>query len=107
MRQMPNLRYTARGRPHIWHRRLRRVVNFGVCFAFANFDLLATVHSLFCNLSVDSSRQQPVIVPWISQATRYFFLDSFTSSVWNGMPICVSSSRDSSSVAFLITKVMF
>ena len=25
MRQMPNLRYTARGRPHIWHRRLKRV----------------------------------------------------------------------------------
>ena len=42
IRQMPNLRYTARGRPHSLHRRLSRVENFGVSFAFAIFDLLAT-----------------------------------------------------------------
>ena len=42
MRQMPNLRYTARGRPHILHRNLRRVLNLGVCFDLAVFDLLAT-----------------------------------------------------------------
>jgi hypothetical protein len=42
MRQMPNLRYTARGRPHSRQRFSRRVLNFGVAFAFAIFDLLAT-----------------------------------------------------------------
>jgi hypothetical protein len=42
MRQMPNLRYTARGRPHIWHRRFRRVEYFGSRFDIAIFDLLAT-----------------------------------------------------------------
>jgi hypothetical protein len=39
---MPNFRYTARGRPHIWQRRTRRVENFGVSLALATFDLLAT-----------------------------------------------------------------
>jgi hypothetical protein len=38
---MPNLRYTARGRPHSSHRRFRRVENFGVRFDFSIFDLLA------------------------------------------------------------------
>ncbi len=42
MRQMPNLRYTARERPHSLQRRLRRVVNFGARLALANLDLLAT-----------------------------------------------------------------
>lgn len=42
MRQMPNFRYTARGRPHIRHLRRRRVENFGGCNALARFDLLAT-----------------------------------------------------------------
>jgi hypothetical protein len=42
MRQMPNLRYTARGRPHSRQRFSRRVLNFGVLFALAIFDLLAT-----------------------------------------------------------------
>ena len=41
MRQMPNLRYTARGRPQSLQRELRRVENFGVIFAFAILDLLA------------------------------------------------------------------
>jgi hypothetical protein len=39
---MPNLRYTARGRPQSRHRFSRRVLNFGVAFALAIFDLLAT-----------------------------------------------------------------
>jgi hypothetical protein len=42
MRQTPNLRYTARGRPHSLQRDSRRVENFGVRLAFAIFDLLAT-----------------------------------------------------------------
>jgi hypothetical protein len=42
IRQMPNLRYTARARPQILQRRFSRVVNFGVSFILANLDLLAT-----------------------------------------------------------------
>jgi hypothetical protein len=42
MRQMPNLRYTARGRPHRRQRFSARELNFGVRLAFAIFDLLAT-----------------------------------------------------------------
>src|SRR5665647_2311980 len=34
MRQSPNLRYTARGRPQRWHRLLPRTPNFGVLSAF-------------------------------------------------------------------------
>jgi hypothetical protein len=42
MRQTPNLRYTARGRPHNLQRRRARVENFGTSFDLAIFDLLAT-----------------------------------------------------------------
>jgi hypothetical protein len=41
MRQIPNFRYTARGRPQIRHRRTARVENFGFRSALAIFDLLA------------------------------------------------------------------
>ena len=41
IRQMPNLRYTARGRPQILQRRTSRVENFGLRLAIAIFDLLA------------------------------------------------------------------
>jgi hypothetical protein len=41
IRQIPNLRYTARGRPQILHRRTSRVLYFGVSLALAIFDLLA------------------------------------------------------------------
>jgi hypothetical protein len=41
IRQMPNLRYTARGRPHKRHRLCRRVENFGGRFALMIFALLA------------------------------------------------------------------
>ena len=50
MRQMPNLRYTARGRPHSLQRLSRRVLNFGVRFALAIFDLLATGLVSSCSL---------------------------------------------------------
>ena len=43
MRQVPNLRYTARGRPHNMHRRTVRVENFGGRLAAAIFDLLAMI----------------------------------------------------------------
>jgi hypothetical protein len=42
IRQMPNLRYTARGRPHSLQRDSLRVLNFGFRLALAIFDLLAT-----------------------------------------------------------------
>lgn len=41
IRQMPNLRYTARGRPHKRHRLFRRVANFGGLFALLILALLA------------------------------------------------------------------
>jgi hypothetical protein len=45
---MPNFWYTARGRPQSWQRFSRRELNFGVRFALAIFDLLATAFdSLF------------------------------------------------------------
>lgn len=42
MRQMANLRYTARGLPHNLQRRTPRVANFGTRLALAILDLLAT-----------------------------------------------------------------
>ena len=41
IRQIPNLRYTARGRPQSPHRRSLREENFGVRSAFTIFALLA------------------------------------------------------------------
>lgn len=55
IRQMPNLRYTARDRPHNLQRRFNRVANFGVSLAFAILDLLATVHHLSWDRIVFSS----------------------------------------------------
>ncbi len=45
IRQVPNLRYTARGRPQSMHRCTFRVENFGGRFAAAIFDLLAILDS--------------------------------------------------------------
>ena len=44
IRQMPNFRYTARGRPHNWQRRRSRVENFG--FQLRLRDLRFTGHRL-------------------------------------------------------------
>jgi len=77
MRQMPNFRYTARGRPQSRHRRTRRVENFGGRFAIAIFDLLAMQYS--CG----------------SYAARI------------GMPSRRNSSRASSSFSALVTTVTF
>mgnify|MGYP007023484800 CR=1 FL=1 len=41
IRQMPNLRYTARDRPHNRQRLCRRVGNFGATFALIILALLA------------------------------------------------------------------
>jgi hypothetical protein len=41
MRQIRNLRYTARGLPQSWQRCSFRELNLGTRFAFAIFDLLA------------------------------------------------------------------
>jgi hypothetical protein len=45
IRQIPNFRYTARGRPQMRHRRTKRVENLGLRNAIAIFDLLAIVVS--------------------------------------------------------------
>jgi len=45
IRHVPNLRYTARGRPQSMHRCTFRVENFGGRFAAAIFDLLAILDS--------------------------------------------------------------
>jgi hypothetical protein len=55
---MPNLRYTARGRPHSLQRFSRRVLNLGVALALAIFDLLATEFGFLGNwLSAIGSQQ--------------------------------------------------
>jgi len=43
MRQVPNFRYTARGRPQSMQRRTTRVEYLGLRFAAAILDLLAMV----------------------------------------------------------------
>lgn len=100
MRQMPNLRYTARGRPQSWHRRRSRVENFGGRFALAIFDLLATTNTLSEGTQIPRPRRP-------SRRNRYFLRVGGGCSLWNGIPSWVSSSRDSSSVALRTTKVMF
>jgi hypothetical protein len=54
IRQIPNFRYTARGRPQILHRRSWRVVNLGVRSALAILDLLAMQ---FCPLLFSPRRR--------------------------------------------------
>ena len=56
MRQVPNLRYTARGLPHSMHRRIVRVENFGGRFAAAILDLLAIIFTNRHYLNIDGIR---------------------------------------------------
>jgi hypothetical protein len=42
MRQIPNLRRYARGRPHLLHRKYALTLNFGGLFAFATKHFFAT-----------------------------------------------------------------
>ena len=92
---MPNLRYTARGRPHNLQRRRSRVVNLGVSLDLATLDLLATWVLPFQNQ------------PCQNQRVGYLPLPVGVSTAWNGIPSIVSSSRDSSLFEFEITIAIF
>jgi hypothetical protein len=65
MRQMPNLRYTARGRPQSLQRFSRRVLNLGSALALAILDLLATGISLFGSCRLSALSCQPISVFYI------------------------------------------
>ena len=78
IRHVPNLRYTARGRPHSMQRRTTRVEYFGFRAAAAILDLLAIVSSV-----------------------------SHSPSFFRGMPIARRNSFASSSVRADVTSVMF
>ena len=100
MRQVPNLRYTARGRPHNMHRRTARVENLGVFFAAAIFDLLAMDDPV--SLFVLPSGP----VPAAPVPCRYAAA-SPPPCFFSGSPMATSSSRHSSSVRADVTNVMF
>ena len=78
IRHVPNLRYTARGRPHSMQRRTARVEYFGFRAAAAIFDLLA-------------------LVSYASPSPSFF----------RGIPIARRNSRASSSLRADVTSVMF
>jgi len=87
IRQRPNLRYTARGRPHRLQRDSARVLNFGFRLALAIFDLLATELSF-------SNRVKRIC--YAADPSR-----------WNGIPRLFKSSRDSSLECDEQTNAMF
>lgn len=89
MRQMPNLRYTARDRPHKRQRRFTRVENFGVRFARANLDLLATAYSP--QFKADGDQAASVDEPLVR----------------NGIPNAVNSINASSSLRAEVPIVIF
>jgi hypothetical protein len=100
MRQVPNLRYTARGRPHNMHRLTARVLNFGGLLAAAIFDLLAMDDPV--SLLVQPCGSTPAApIP-----CRYAAA-SPSPSVFNGIPIARRNSRASSSESADVTSVMF
>ena len=88
---MPNLRYTARGRPHSMHRRTIRVENFGGRLAAAIFDLLAMVGRL----------------PARPYHARRYAAASPSPCFLRGSPMATRNSRASSSVSAEVTKVIF
>ena len=90
IRQVPNLRYTARGRPHSMQRRTIRVENFGGRFAAAIFDLLAIWSSLSASPLQDA-----------------YAAASAPSSFFSGTPKPLSSSRAAASDLAVVTIVMF
>lgn len=99
MRHVPNLRYTARGRPHNMHRRTARVENFGVFFAAAIFDLLAMDDPV--SLFVLPSGP----VPAAPVPCRYAAA-SPSPSFFSGRPIARRNRRASSSEWADVTNVM-
>jgi hypothetical protein len=82
MRQMPNLRYTARGLPHSWQRLSWRELNFGFRRALAILDLLATC---VCFPVVDVVIQAGGLGDYATAPSRR-----------NGMPKPRNNSRESS-----------
>ena len=92
---MPNLRYTARGRPQSMHRRTSRVENFGGRFAAAILDLLA-MDPLLSSLVVGSVL-----------GIRRYAAASPSPSFLSGSPIATRNSRASSSDVAEVTKVIF
>ena len=70
---MPNLRYTARGRPHILQRRSRRTENFGVRFAFAIFDFFATIQPANLQSSKKLTHSKHQLGQIVIQSTKYGF----------------------------------
>ena len=97
IRHVPNLRYTARGRPQSMHRRTSRVENFGGRLAAAIFDLLA-IPSFF---GVDP---QPA---GLTGARCRYAAASPPPCFLSGSPIATNNSRHSSSVPAEVTNVMF
>lgn len=99
MRHVPNLRYTARGRPQSMHRRIVRVENFGGRLAAAIFDLLAMV----------SFRRRPTSPTVLGKKlNRYAAAPPSSPSVFFiGSPIARNNARASSSVRAEVTNVMF
>jgi hypothetical protein len=98
IRQVPNLRYTARGRPQSMQRRTARVEYLGLRFAAAIFDLLAMI--LQCVLRIRGR--------WWSWRTgemgRYA---AASPSFFRGMPIATRNRLASSSLRAVVTNVMF
>ncbi len=105
MRHSPNLRYTARGRPHNWQRRRSLVENFGFCFALASLDALAMQMCLEVYVNEFGVWVSGFLSSELIQAAP--FLVSFFSSALKGKPRPRSSSRDSSLLLPEITIVTF
>jgi len=101
MRHVPNLRYTARGRPQSMQRRTIRVENFGFRFAAAILDLLAMVSSVRAAIPVRCLVDPP---GGRAQVRRYA---AASPSFFKGMPIATRNCLASSSVRAVVTKVMF
>lgn len=99
---MPNLRYTARGRPHNWQRRTSRVEYFGFSRALAIFDLLA-IDDPVAPVPWRDGNWVLVIVP---VAPRYA-APAFPSAALNGIPKPRSICRASSSLSVEVTIVIF
>jgi len=89
MRQIPNLRYTARGRPHNRHRRRSRVENFCGLSVLAIFDLLA----------MQFPRSVPSVLSPPVKKRPY--------AARNGNPSRRRSSRASLSLSTLVQMVIF
>jgi len=98
MRQIPNLRKTARGRPHNLQRFSRRVENFGSRFAFAILLLLATAYA-----SNSKTRNLSFIDTSIGQSQLPFGF----RGARKGMPSNSSNWNASSFVLAVVTTVMF